>query len=119
MNHHINDLKEGAKRLTPSSALRMHHHTIRSLEDAQIKARLDSLQFLWVLIQTGTHASVEAPTWVANSRQWPVSAAVRDMHGCSPLPDGDGMQHHDTTRGGNGAWHLRTLMICGAEPFWM
>lgn len=37
MNHHVNNLKEGAKRLTPSSALRMHHHTIRSLEDAQIK----------------------------------------------------------------------------------
>ena len=37
MNHHINDLKDGAKRLTPTSALRMHHHTIRSLEDAQIK----------------------------------------------------------------------------------
>ena len=39
MNHHINDLKEGANRLKPSSALRMHHHTIRSLEDAQIKVR--------------------------------------------------------------------------------
>ena len=37
MNHHINNLKDGAKRLTPTSILRMHHHTIRSLEDAQIK----------------------------------------------------------------------------------
>ena len=40
MNHHINNLKDDTKRRWPTSALRMHHHTIRSLEDAQIKVRV-------------------------------------------------------------------------------
>ena len=60
MNHHINDLKEGAKRLKPSSVLRMHHHTIRSLEDAQIKVRAPPRR---AVLNRGPHPTSQSLTF--------------------------------------------------------